>query len=451
MCDTDHDFDRREFLRLGAAAGAGVLLGSAGLPGLALSAGTSARRKTLIWIYAGGGNDGLHMFPKYGDAKFATYRPDLIGAPNSGPNAALALAGSTMWGLNPNMASLQEIWAQNRLAISMATAVPEGNGSHFWNEARLFRGGETAIGGGLLARYLSLKTVTDPMAAIRAGATDLPAILSGGTVPAVSVAEAAGFDLQVADWCQGTSCSDNRLTQQLARLGAAAPVPAVTLNSKVRVTQKTLVDSFSRVRNAASSYVAEGGAVYSLAPVGKGLRTVAQLLKADVPVEVAFVNWTGPFDRHVDLVEAGGVRFDPAKPANQYFGYAQALKTGADDMLAFYKDMGTRMDDIVVIISTEFGRRVGVNGTAGVDHGFGGAWFMFGGPVKGGIYGDPGALATVVGSGSADGASLPMAMNYKNMVGEIMAKHMKLDQAGISTLFPGHAYSDPGMLNAATA
>jgi uncharacterized protein (DUF1501 family) len=451
MCDTDHDFDRRAFLRLGAASGAGVLLGSAGLPALALSAGTSARRKTLIWIYAGGGNDGLHMFPKYGDPKFATYRPDIIGAPNSGPNAALALAGSTMWGLNPNLASLQEIWAQNRLAISMATAVPEGAGSHFWNEARLFRGGHTATGGGLLARYLSLKNTTDPMAAIRAGGTDLPSILSGGTIPAVSVAEAAGFDLQVQDWCQGASCSDNRLTQQLAKLGAAAAVPAVALKDKVRVTEKTLVDSFSRVRDAASAYRAEGGAAYSRAPIGKGLKTVAQLLKGDVPVEVAFVNWTGPFDRHVDLVEAGGVKFDPAKPANQFFGYAASLKQGADDMLAFYKDMGTRMDDVIVIVTTEFGRRIGLNGSKGVDHGFGGAWFMFGGAVKGGIYGDPGSLAARVGSGSADGAELGMAMNYKDMVGEIMAKHMQLDQSKLSTIFPGHTYKDPGMINAAAA
>ena len=451
MCDTDFDFDRRQFIKLGAASGAGVLLGGAGLPALALSAGTTARRKTLVWIYAGGGNDGLHMFPKYGDPSYATYRQGAIGAPGSGANAALPLAGNSLWGLNPNLASLSQIWGDNKLAISMATAIPEGNSSHFHNEARLFRGGEVVSGGGLLARYATLKNISDPMGAVRAGLPDIPAILAGAPTPAASVTDAAGFDLQVSDWCAGTSCSDNRLTQQMARLGGAAQLTAVGLNSKIRLTGKTMVDSIARVKKATANYTATGGATYSAAPTGKGLKTVAQLLKDNVPVEVAFINWSGPFDRHDTLVEPGGVKYDPANP-KQFFGYAQSLKTGADDMLAFYKDMAMNTNtDIVVLVTTEFGRRIGINGTTGLDHGAGGAWFMFGAGVKGGVYADPGPLASIVGSNTAAYVGLPMTMNYKNMVGEIMAKHMGIDQTGLATLFPGHSYADPGMMTAAAA
>ncbi len=108
-----------------------------------------------------------------------------------------------------------------------------------------------------------------------------------------------------------------------------------------------------------------------LAALGDSLRQIAQMIKAGVGVEVAFAD-LGGWDHHVQEV---------GQLANRLTEFGGALA-------AFYQDLGDRMEDVVVVTMSEFGRAAKENGDRGTDHGHANAMFVMGGPVQGGkVYG----------------------------------------------------------------
>src|SRR5690606_15150687 len=117
-------------------------------------------------------------------------------------------------------------------------------------------------------------------------------------------------------------------------------------------------------------YQPENGAEYPRSPFGQRLREIAQLIKADVGLEVAFAD-VGGWDTHVNQ---GGSTGQLALRLGDFSRAVAALVT----------DLGDRMQDVVVMSMSEFGRMVRQNGTGGTDHGHAGAMFVIGGAVRGG-------------------------------------------------------------------
>ena len=114
------------------------------------------------------------------------------------------------------------------------------------------------------------------------------------------------------------------------------------------------------------------GADYPAVAVGNSLRQAAQLIKADLGTRSIYVNVPGAFDTH----------------SNQTFNNTLEFQRLGDSLAAFSTDLGRLMDDVVVIVTTEFGRTAAVNGSAGTDHGSGYCMIVMGGGVRGGrIYG----------------------------------------------------------------
>jgi uncharacterized protein (DUF1501 family) len=109
------------------------------------------------------------------------------------------------------------------------------------------------------------------------------------------------------------------------------------------------------------------GAVYPNAPVGNSLRQAAQIVKAGLGTRCIYVNVTGAFDTH----------------ANQLAGNTNDFRPLGQALAAFGTDLGGLLDDVVVIVTTEFGRVAYVNGSAGTDHGSGHAMLLLGGSVRG--------------------------------------------------------------------
>jgi uncharacterized protein (DUF1501 family) len=178
-------------------------------------------------------------------------------------------------------------------------------------------------------------------------------------------------------------------------------------------------------------YTPSAGVVYPRGPYGDSLRQIAQLVKADVGVEVATTD-IGGWDHHA---AEGGVQGQLALRLRE-FGAALA---------AFHRDLGDRMQDVVVVTLTEFGRTVRENGNRGTDHGHASVAFAVGGAVRGGKV--HGAWPGLSSSRLYEGRDLAVTTDFRDLLGELLTGH--LGARDLSTVFPGHSPGRvPGVLRA---
>lgn len=431
------DHTRRAFLK-GAAASSVALLGSAyGIPDITFA--QTAGKKTLIKIFMRGGADGMSLVPKYGDANYPTLRPDIaIPSPSADPNSAIRLDG--MYGLHPLLRPLMEIWDEGRLAISPGVHFAEGNRSHFDCQQWIELGERKDFGDGLFNKYLQLVSGNDPLRAVRAGSNNMAASLAGSViVPAIS--NGPEYNLRNNDWCGGSNCSDNGLTKALEALGAIAN-EGPEIERETRRTSKIMVDTINRVQAASANYTPNAGGLLYLdgengrrfTTMGRGLKLIAQLLKSGAPVEVAAIDWNGHWDTHENQISGSII--------DETNGHARAIKEGADNLLTFWRDLGTLRDNVIVMVGSEFGRTALQNGSKGTDHGRGSVWFALGGPTRGGIYAPLPELTQTLVTQRPNNNSIPITMNYKDMLGEAMIRHLGVPEAQLSSLFPGHTFTN---------
>jgi uncharacterized protein (DUF1501 family) len=178
-----------------------------------------------------------------------------------------------------------------------------------------------------------------------------------------------------------------------------------------------------------NTYVPANGAVYPNSGYGTQLRQIAQLIKADLGLEVAALS-IGGWDTHSD--QGGGQT--NGQQARRHQDFAQGIA-------AFATDLGTLMQDVVIVTMTEFGRTAEENASRGTDHGHASAWFVAGGPVRGGIYGPWPGLSTAQ---LEDGRYLDHSIDFRDVMGEILSVHMGNNQLGV--LLPGHTFQPVGFL-----
>ena len=172
----------------------------------------------------------------------------------------------------------------------------------------------------------------------------------------------------------------------------------------------------------------ENGAQYPRGKLGESFRQIAQLIKADVGLEVAFADMGG-WDTH-------------ANQGNEKGQLAQRLAEFSQSLAALYQDLGDRMADVVVLTMSEFGRTVRENGNRGTDHGHATAMLALGGGVKGGrVYGRwPGLRREQL----FEGRDLAVTTDFRALFTEVAVRHLG---APAGPLFPGfHASALPGLL-----
>jgi len=167
-------------------------------------------------------------------------------------------------------------------------------------------------------------------------------------------------------------------------------------------------------------YKAENGANYPRTPFGNSLLQIAQLIKAGVGLEVAFAD-IGGWDTHVN-------------EGNQQGQLSNLLRQFGQAIAALYTDLGQRMDDVVILTMSEFGRTVKENGNRGTDHGHANAMFIVGNTVRGGkVYGDWPGLKT---DQLYEGRDLAVTTDFRNVFGEIAQRH--LAATNLKPVFPGY-------------
>ena len=183
-------------------------------------------------------------------------------------------------------------------------------------------------------------------------------------------------------------------------------------------------EAFDAVKMLASAnpmqYEPADDARYPRTAYGEALKQIAQLVKADVGLEVAFAE-SGNWDHHVNEGGSTGI-------------LATRLDDFSQGIAALATDLGDRMDDIVVLTMSEFGRAVSENGNRGTDHGHGNAMLVLGGPIRGGkVYGRWPGLET---EQRFEGRDLAVTTDFRDVFAEVVVRHLGVKSP--ETIFPGH-------------
>jgi uncharacterized protein (DUF1501 family) len=184
-------------------------------------------------------------------------------------------------------------------------------------------------------------------------------------------------------------------------------------------------EAVDTLRRAGAARIVPGnGAQYPRNPFGQALRQIAQLIRADVGLEVAFAEASG-WDTHV----AQGNERGPLANRLREFGAAIA---------AFAQDLGDRLADVALITMSEFGRTVSENGGRGTDHGHGTAMLVLGGAVRGGrVYGRWPGLGD---DARFEGRDLAVTTDFRALFAEVAERHLGVPAP--TPIFPG--WSRPG-------
>ncbi|HEY2805565.1 MAG TPA: DUF1501 domain-containing protein, partial [Gemmatimonadales bacterium] len=320
--------------------------------------GKKTGSKVLVCVFQRGAVDGLSMVVPYAESAYYNVRSRIaIPRPGSDPGAAIDLDGR--FGLHPRLAPLKPLWDARSLAIVEAIGSPDTTRSHF--DAQDYM--ESATPGvkstrdGWLNRVLTHRAEhrETPFSGV-AFSQQLPRALQG-SAPALAIPDLNAFGIRAPG---GTR---DRLTAAFEQLYGGGDTGVIA---------STAAESFEAVQMLKqanpSRYTAENGASYPRGPFGRAMQQVAQLIKTDLGMEIAFVD-VGGWDTHI----------------NQGAGEAGQLATRLDEfggsLAAFSQDLGNRMADVVVLTMSEFGRTVAENGNSGTDHGHATAMMVMGGGV----------------------------------------------------------------------
>jgi uncharacterized protein (DUF1501 family) len=400
-------FSRRVFMKNGGLALLSLGFAPAFLARTVEAAG-AARRKILITIFQRGAVDGLNMIVPFGEKDYYAARPS-IAVPKPGPaEGAVDLDG--FFGLHPRLGSLKPLWDSKQLAIVHATGSPDGTRSHFDAQDYMESGtpGVKSTQDGWLNRYLHAREHAEatPFRAV-ALAPQMPRSLQG-LEPALAIGQIGQFGIRAG---QGTDMMQASFESEYA---AAADT----------VLNKTGGQAFDAVRMLKtadpSKYQPEHGADYPRSGYGEALRQIAQLIKADVGLEVAFAE-AGGWDTHVNQGSSIGQ-------------LAGRLDDFARGIAALAQDLGDRMSDVVILTMSEFGRAVAENGNRGTDHGHGNAMMIIGGQnVRGGkVYGRWPGLAR---EQRYEGRDLAVTTDFRSVFAEVVRGHLGVTDT--RTIFPG--------------
>lgn len=368
------------------------------------------RRKVLIAIFQRGAVDGLNMVVPHGEQRYYDLRPTIaIPRPNGTPDSAVDLDG--MFGLHSSLAPLKPIFDAQHLAIVEAVGSPDPTRSHFDAQDYMEAGtpGMKSTSDGWMNRALLKPSgKVSPVRAVSLGANLSRSLRGRNDAVAVNSLN----DFQVRD-----------------------PHGAQTFEQMYDSTVDTVLhgtgrETFEAVRIMQAlqkqTYVPENSAQYPNGRFGQSLRQIAQLIKADVGLEVAFAD-VGGWDTHVNEV---GPKPTVGVLANNLSEFGRSLA-------AFYKDLGDRMEDVTLVTMSEFGRTARENGNRGTDHGHANVMFAMGGGVRGGkIYGDWPGLAP---EQLYENRDLALTTDFRDVLGELVSKH--LGNTNLKSVFPG--YADP--------
>jgi uncharacterized protein (DUF1501 family) len=324
-------------------------------------------KRTLIVVQMAGGNDGLNTVVPYADGAYYAQRKNL-GVPQGE-----VLPLDDRFGLHPAMGGFKSLWDAGNLAIVHGVGYPNPTFSHFkamdiWQTANP----EGRADEGWLAKLV--KGAVDrrghPFAGFAAGGTLPPALMSPDlAVPAVDNATTFKI-LPDPRYAVDAPARQNALVKLYSGSAGSGPFAQV-----LQSTQQGTLDSIDLLQKAHAAY--KPAVEYPKDGFGAGLKLLAETITGDLGVKVGYIT-IGGFDTH----------------SNQKNQQNRLLGSLADGLKAFWDDLVAqgKADSVMIMSWSEFGRRVGENGSNGTDHGTATPQFIIGNGIKGGHWGDPVSL-----------------------------------------------------------
>ncbi|MFZ0479090.1 MAG: DUF1501 domain-containing protein [Terriglobales bacterium] len=413
---------RRVFLRNGAMAVVGTTALPAFLKRAAFGAiDSGARPKRLVVIFQRGAADGLNIVVPHGEASYYAMRPTI----NIPKKSVLDLDG--FFGLHPAMSSFTPLWKQKHLAIVHAAGSPDPSRSHFDAQDFMESGtpGLKATEDGWLNRCLhELPLPAQSSSGKPAFATSDPsafrAIALGPSLPRILSGKEPALALNnLDDFSVG---GKNPKAVPIATTFEA--MYASSVDTVLHGTGQETFDAVKMLKSAdPGKYTPSAGANYPKGRFGDSLRQLAQLIKANVGVQVAFAD-IGGWDHHVNEGSTQG------QIANVLGDFSQSIS-------AFWTDLGDLGEDTVVVTMSEFGRTARENGNRGTDHGHANVMFVLGGPVHGGkVYGRwPGLNQSQL----YEGRDLAVTTDFRLVLSEVVSRY--LGNKDLKAVFPGFEQS----------
>ncbi len=358
---------RRKFLSTAAGTGAVISIGSQIPPfWLEAVANENARRETvLVVVQMSGGNDGLNTIVPFRDEAYRKARPQ-IGIPTTG-----VLRIDDEFGFHPSARGFADLLESHRLAIVQGVGYPHPNRSHFesmdiWHTCQ-HKGGSRASG------WLGRFSEADPsnstdISGVYLGDGKLPLALVGRKTQSLSISSPESFRLTEQDNLQ--------LGQVLKELSAPLPESPDELLGFLQSSTASALAASEKITASMKEY--QSGVSYPDSGLARKLRIVAQLIAADIPTRVYYVELDG-FDTHSQQPDAHAALLSELSLASKAF---------LDDMADH--GQGNR---VLLFCFSEFGRRVAENASEGTDHGAAAPVFLAGKPIQSGLIGKHPSLA----------------------------------------------------------
>ncbi len=404
---------RRNFLKGAAAAGllTGVVTDT--LSTRLAFASTPYTGDVLVVLSLRGGMDGLNTIVPTADPNYATWRPN-IGIPQS-----TLLPLDATFGMHPAMAPLKPFWDAGQFGVVQAVGMAAPNRSHFSAMEEMERAAPgTSTRTGWIDRVLGVRGTSTPFQGMQVG-SGMAASSFLGPAPELAMWSVDSFGLDAA----GNAEQRALWGAALDGLHAGAPEP-------IKQPAQAALNALSTTATLQEAgYVPENGAAYPDGDLGDALSDVARLIKANVGLQVAAVDY-GDWDMHADM---GAVN------DGWLFKHLTELSSA---LAAFATDLGPMNANVTLVTLTEFGRRVEENGSGGADHGFGQVVLLLGGGVIGGVVHGmwPGLAEANLIDGDLNGVN-----DYRLILAEVLEK--RCQTSSISTIFPGISGDRLGVVN----
>ena len=413
--------DRRKLISQGCSELAALMGGQK----LSFSFGSEQdlNRDILVVVFLRGGCDGLSLLAPAENEHYVAARGGNLAIPTTGNFAGLNLHSSldkTNFWLHPKAKALQELFQSKDLAFVHACGLTNGTRSHFDAIDLMERGtpNSKSTTTGWLTRLLQSSEISSRTPAFSIGQSSPVSLM--GYPSALSFQELKEFKIGSDDAFQSAL---SKLYQDSSPIGMAGKN---TIEAMQYLSKRARVGSNGEVLPYEPSV--EYPANWASGTFNTSLKTVAQLVKMEVGMQVATVDFGG-WDHH-----EGQTYLFPM--------YAEAL---SNSLAAFYNDLSAYHKRLTVVVMTEFGRRLKANESGGTDHGHGSVMMVLGGNVSGGkLYGKWPGLASDQLDNYVD---LAVTTDYRKVLSEILVRRLK--HSALEKVFPG--FSDTEFLNLCNA
>ncbi len=363
----------------------------------------------LVVLSLRGGADGMSMMVPHAESAYYSARPNIAVKKET------LLAPDATFGLHPSFRPLEGLWRSGQMAAIHAVGLPTPNRSHF-EAMELVEDADPGSSEriGWLNRVIGCFASTDVFDGIQVGGTVMPTSLIGPE-PSFATSDFASLS---APWSTNATYGP-RIRRALTDMYADAG----TVSGRAGRDAVALDARAATIANEEKKGPQNGAQYPKHSELGAALASSAALIRSGVGVRAIAVDFGG-WDHHVDIS----------------WRISSQIEQMSTCIAVFLADLGPHASRVTIVTLSEFGRRLGQNGAAGLDHGYGNAVFAFGAGVRGGYYANWPTLA----QGSQVDGDLAVTTDYRSVLAEIL--EARFPEVGVGTVFPGLTRSTLGFM-----